>query len=68
MACGKLYLLNVCDLSLGVTVIWGAIKVTNIHHLPTFPPIPFIITIATTIVVVALRQEYLTRVSHLSRV
>lgn len=67
MTCEKLYLLNVYNLSLGISVVWDVIKATNIS-IPKLPPTPFIITIATTIVVVTLRQEHLIQANHLSQV
>ena len=67
MTCEKLYLLNVYNLSLGISVVWDVIKATNIS-IPKLPPTPFIITIDTTIVVVTLRQEHLIQANHLSQV
>lgn len=67
MTCEKLYLLYVYNLSLGISVVWDVIKATNIS-IPKLPPTPFIITIATTIVVVTLRQEHLIQANHLSQV
>ena len=67
MTCEKLYLLNVYNLSLGISVVWDVIKATNIS-IPKLPPTPFIITIATTIVVVTQRQEHLIQANHLSQV
>ena len=67
MTCEKLYLLYVYNLSLGISVVWDVIKATNIS-IPKLPPTPFIITIATNIVVVTLRQEHLIQANHLSQV